>query len=98
MGYPLHLRQELVDCLDRVSRKCSLLSNVDKTKVLASDGIVCRILIPNEQLEQVDTFLYLGSLNSEDGECTRLNGGRQLGHHCRKYKKVTACRFQRRYD
>ena len=48
--------QELVDRLDRVSRKYSLLVNVDKTKVMASDGIACRILIQNEQLEQVDTL------------------------------------------
>ena len=31
--------QELVDRLDRVSRKYSLLINVDTTKVMASDGI-----------------------------------------------------------
>jgi len=30
--------QELVDRLDRVSCKYSLLINVDKTKVIASDG------------------------------------------------------------
>ena len=42
-----------------LSRKCSLLINVDKTTVMASDGIACRIL--NELLEQVDTFPYLGS-------------------------------------
>ena len=35
--------QELVDRLDRVSRKYSLLINVDKTKVMASDGIACHI-------------------------------------------------------
>ena len=52
--------QELVDRLDRVSRKYSLLINVDKTKVMASDGIACHILIQNELLEQVDTFPYLG--------------------------------------
>ena len=46
----------------------SLLINVDKTKVMASDGIACRILIQNELLEQVDTFPYLGSLITEDGE------------------------------
>ena len=40
--------QELVDRLDRVSRKYSLLINVYKTKVMASDGIACRILIQNE--------------------------------------------------
>jgi len=62
--------QELVDRLDRVSRKYSLLINVDKTNVMASDGIACRILIHNEQLKQVDTFPYLGSLITEDSECT----------------------------
>jgi len=35
-----------------------------------SDGIACRVLIQNELLEQVDTFPYLGSLITEDGECT----------------------------
>ena len=62
--------QELVDRLDRVSRRYSLLINIDKTKVMASDGIVCRILIQNEQLAQMNTFPYLGSLITEDGECT----------------------------
>jgi len=33
--------QELVDRLDRVGRKYILLINFDKTKVIASDGIVC---------------------------------------------------------
>ena len=37
--------QELVDRLGRVSRKYSLLINVDNAKVMASDGIACRILI-----------------------------------------------------
>ena len=45
----------------------SLLINVDKTKVMASDSIASRILIQNEQLEQVDTFPYLRSLITEDG-------------------------------
>jgi len=76
--------QELVDRLDRVSRKCSLLINVDKTKVMASDDIACRILIQNEQLEQMDTFPYLGSLITKDSECTtefrtRLYRGRRRG-------------------
>ena len=46
--------QELVDRVDRVSRKYSLLINVDKTKVMANDGIACRILIQNELPEQVE--------------------------------------------
>jgi len=44
--------------------------NVCKSTVTASDGIACRILIQNEQLQQMDTFPYLGSLNTKDGECT----------------------------
>jgi len=38
--------QELVGRLDRVSRKYSLLINVDKTKVMASDGIACPVADP----------------------------------------------------
>jgi len=65
--------QELVDRLDRVSRKYNLLINVNKTKVMVCNGIACRILIQNEQLEQVDTFPYFGFLITEDGECIRQN-------------------------
>jgi len=75
--------QELVDRLDRVSRKYSLLINVDETKVMAGDGIACRILIQNEQMEQVDRFPYIESLITEDGKCTtefrtRLNRGQAI--------------------
>jgi len=79
----------LVDRLDWVSRKYSLLINVDKTRVMANDGIACRVLIQNEQLGQVDTFQYvLGSLITEYDHC-------MTEYHCRKYGKVTAYRFQR---
>jgi len=37
--------QKLVDRLDQVSHKYSLLINVDNTNVMASDSIACRILI-----------------------------------------------------
>ena len=78
-----------MDRLDRVSRKYSLLINVDKTKVMARDGIACRIIIQNEQLEQVDTFPYPGSLIIEDGKCTtefrtRLNRGQAIGASLQK--------------
>jgi len=84
--------QELVDRLDRVSRKYSLLINVDKTKVMASDGIACHILIQNELQEQEDTFPYLGSLITKDGECTtefctRLNRGQAIGASLQKIWK-----------
>jgi len=75
--------QELVDRLDRVSHNYNILINVGKTKVMASDGIACRILIQNEQLEQ-GTFPYHGSLITKDGECTtkfctRINGAGDQG-------------------
>ena len=84
--------------IDRVSRKYSLLINVDKTKVMASDGIACRILIQNEPLEQVDTFPYLGSLITENGECTtefrtRLNRGQAIEASLQKIWK-SHYRFQ----
>ena len=46
--------QELVDRLDRVSR--NLLINVDKSKAMASDGVACRILIQNKELDQVRNY------------------------------------------
>ena len=84
-----------MDRLDRVSRKYRLLINVDKTKVMASDGIVCRKLIQNELLEQVDTFPNLGSPITKDGECTtefrtRLNRGQAIEALLQKYGTVTA--------
>ena len=81
------LLQELVDRLDRVSRRYSLIISIDKTKVMASDGIACRILIQNEQLAQVNrpTFPYLGCLITEmvsvreNSEfCTRLSRGQAI--------------------
>jgi len=56
---------------------------------MASNGIACRILIQNEQLEQVDTFPYL---ITEDGECTtefrtRLNRGQAIGASLQKIWK-----------
>jgi len=84
--------QELMDRLDRVSRKYSLLVNVGKTKIMASNGTACRILIQTEQLEQMNTFPYYGSLITEDGECTtefrtRLNRGQAIGPSLQKIWK-----------
>jgi len=81
-----------VDRLDRVSRRYSLLINIDKTKVMASDGVACRILIQNEQLAQVNMFPYLGYLIMEDSECTtefriRLSRGQAIGASLQKIWK-----------
>ena len=44
------------------------------TKVMASNGIACHMLIQNEQLEQVDTFTYRGCLITEDVKCMESVG------------------------
>ena len=77
-----------MDRLDRVSRRYSLLINIDKTKVMAGDGITCRILIQIEEL----AFPYLGSLITEDGQCTtefrtRSNRGLAFGASLQKIWK-----------
>ena len=59
---------------------------------MVSDGIACRILIQNEQLAQVNTFPYLGSLITEDGECTtefrtRLSRGQAIGASLQRIRK-----------
>jgi len=51
---------------------------------MASNNTACSILIQNEQLEQMDTFPYLGSLITEDGQYTTefrttLNRGQAIG-------------------
>ena len=82
----------MVDRLDRVSRKYSLLVNVDKKKISASDSIAFCILIQNKLLEQVDTFPYLGSLITEYGKCTtefrtRVNRGQAIAASLQKIWK-----------
>ena len=81
--------QEMVDRIVQVSHKYSLLINVDQIKVMVSDGIACGILIQIELLARVNTFPYLGSLITEDGECmtefhTTLNRRQAIGASLQK--------------
>ena len=81
--------------IDRVSRKIQPPHQRRQDQgrpLMASDGIACRIFIQNEQLQQVDTFPYLGSLITEDGEYTtelrtRLNMGQAIGASLQKLWK-----------
>ena len=75
--------QELVSRLDKISRKFGLEINVNKTKVMASNGTTCNVYIQNELLQQVDKFPYLGSIITEDANCeadirARLNKGQAI--------------------
>ena len=61
--------QQLVDRVDRASRKYGLKSNVDKTKITATQVIVNNITINGTPQEKVETFTYLGSLFAQEAEC-----------------------------
>jgi len=49
--------------------KFGLQINTSKTKVMTTTGATCQIRINEETLEQVDTFMYLGSAITRDSDC-----------------------------
>ena len=52
------------------SEKASLKKlNIQKTKIMASDSITSR-QIDGEKVEAVRDFLFVGSRNTEDGDCS----------------------------
>ena len=63
--------QALVNRLHVAGLEFGLMVNVDKTKVLSMDDVVCNIRIGTEKLQQVDEFTYLGSLITKEGDCAK---------------------------
>src|SRR5678815_4908786 len=63
--------QDLVSRLDREGRKKGLEINMGKTKSMALTGEQCNIKVQDIRIEQVDAFVYLGSLVTEDAECSK---------------------------
>jgi len=63
--------QDLVTRLEVASAKFGLMINADKTKVMATGGAACDINVGGTRVEQVDSFSYLGSLITEDSDCTK---------------------------
>src|ERR1700733_9104099 len=63
--------QDLVARLDREGRKKGLEINMGKTKCMALKGEQCNIKVQEIRIEQVDIFVYLGSLITEDAECSK---------------------------
>ena len=62
---------------------------MDKTKTMATNGATCSIKINSDTLEQVTVFPYLGSLITDDSECSkeiqaRLAKGRSIGTKLKK--------------
>merc|ERR1712082_140035 len=81
--------QQLVTEFDRVCKRRKLKVNVDRSKVLrcSREDPVPRIQIQlgSEQLEQVDSFKYLGSMVTENGTMSRevqsraIEAGKAMG-------------------
>jgi len=66
--------QELADRIRVSSEKVGLLINTDKTKVMAcgNNGTSTKINLSGEVLqEEVESFVYLGSIFTSDGNCTQ---------------------------
>jgi len=62
--------QKLVNRLDQSSHKYGLRINIDKTKVMATQGIIGNITIQGTPVEEVNTFVYLGALVTKDSNST----------------------------
>ena len=63
--------QELIDRVNEASERAGLSINISKTKVMvsASEKKTITIQINGKRLEQVESFVYLGSTFQESGEC-----------------------------
>ena len=66
--------QELVNRVSAASEKIGLLINSDKTKVMISGtneiNRPTKISLNGEDLEEVESFVYLGSIFTRDVSCT----------------------------
>src|SRR6218665_3216336 len=68
--------QEIANRPDRVGNEKGLQINMDKTKTMTLNHKICSIVLKGSILGQVDTFQYLGSLMTEDAECSKDSRGK----------------------
>jgi hypothetical protein len=61
--------QELVDRIERSANEYSMKINAAKTKVMTNTDTLLDIRVINGRLEQVDSFVYLGSRITKDADC-----------------------------
>jgi len=81
--------QELIDRVRASSEKVGLLINTDKTKLMTcgNNGMNTRISLSGEVLEEVESFVYLGSISTvmaavlETPERGWQYEGRQCSHY-----------------
>jgi hypothetical protein len=64
--------QDMIDKLIEIGRCCGMEMNVRKTKVMriSRQPLPLKIMIDQNQLENVESFKYLGSILTNDGRCT----------------------------
>ena len=66
--------QEMVNSLNRTAEEYGMKINESKTKVMRiakRQGAPIRIVIGNKDLEEVNSFQYLGSILTNDGRCSK---------------------------
>jgi hypothetical protein len=63
----------MIDRLIEIGRRCGMEMNVGKTKVMriSRQPSPMKIMIDQNQLENVEYFNYLGSMITSDARCTR---------------------------
>jgi len=61
--------QQLVSRVERAAKIYNMLINATKIKVMANNGYVLKISVDGRKLEQVDSFMYLGSKVTSDADC-----------------------------
>jgi hypothetical protein len=64
--------QDMIDKLIEIGRCYGMEINVEKTKVMriSRQPFPIKIMIDQKQLENVESFKYLGSMLTNDGRCT----------------------------
>ena len=64
--------QDMIDKLIEIGRCYGMEMNVEKTKVtrISRQPFPVKIIIDQKQLENVESFKYLGNILTNDGRCT----------------------------
>ena len=64
--------QDMNDKLIEIGRCYGMEMNVEKTKVMriSRQPFPVKIMVAQKQLENVESFIYLGSMLTNDGRCT----------------------------
>jgi len=65
--------QDIIDKLIEIGGCCGMEMNVEKTKVMriSRQPFPVKLMMDQKQLENVESFKYLGSILTNDGRCTR---------------------------